>query len=200
MAEFGGIEHLIHDYGYAAVAGGILLENFGLPLPGETLLIGGALAAAKGTLGITPLLIFAWAAAVVGNSVGWALGYYGGHKLVVRYGTRFGITAPRLVRVEAAFKRYGDYLIVLARFVVVLRQLSGIAAGTLEMGWWRFSVLNAVGAALWVGSWGLGVYFLGTRLLHFLHEAGGRIAPVLIAAAVIIAIAAALHFFWTKRG
>lgn len=199
MAEFGFLEHLVRDYGYAAVAGGLLLENFGLPVPGETLLIGGAVAAAAGRLDIVMLLPLAWAGAFAGNTIGWAIGRYGGHHLVVRYGSRVGITAAHLERVEAAFDRYGDYVVVFARFIVLLRQLSGIAAGTLGMGWLRFALLNATGAAIWVLWWGLATYFFGAGILDFMHKAG-RIEPVLLAAGAILLLAAALYWHRRRRG
>ena len=199
MSFFGGVEHYIHDYGYLAVSGGLLLENFGLPVPGETLLISGAIAAAHGTLDITILLLLAWAGAVVGQTIGWAIGYYGGHRLVVKHGSRVGITAAKLARVEALFDRYGDYIIVLARFVVVLRQLNGIVAGTLEMGWARFLLLNAVGAALWVGWWGLLAYWLGQSVLDFIRSAG-RIEPMLLALAGLVLAAVAALIVWRRRG
>jgi membrane protein DedA with SNARE-associated domain len=198
VAHIGGLEHLVHEYGYAAVAGGILLENFGLPLPGELLLISGALAAAEGALHIAPLLVLAWAAAVVGNGIGWAIGYYGGHRLLVRYGARLGITAARLQRVEAAFDRWGDYAVVFARFVVVLRQLSGIVAGMLAMRWQRFILLSAAGAALWVLWWGLATYFFGTRVLQYLRSAG-RIEPLLLAVAALTLFGVALRLRWKRR-
>jgi membrane protein DedA with SNARE-associated domain len=194
----GGLEHFVREYGYAAVAGGILLENFGLPTPGEVLLITGAIAAASGTLDIVPLLLFAWGAAVAGNAIGWALGRYGGHRLLVRYGARIGVTPLRLKRVEAAFDRFGDWVVVFARFIVVLRQLTGIVAGTLEMRWLRFLLLTAAGAALWVLWWGLATYFFGAGVMEFLHRAG-RIEPVLIAAAAIVLVALVLRFRWNRR-
>jgi membrane protein DedA with SNARE-associated domain len=200
VSFFGGVEHTIHDYGYLAVSGGLVLENFGLPVPGETLLISGAIAAAQGTLDIWILLLLAWAAAVLGQTIGWAIGYWGGHRLVAKHGGRVGITADQLARVERYFDRYGGFVIIFARFVVVLRQLNGIVAGTLEMGWARFLLLNAVGAALWVGWWGLLAYWLGHRVLEFVRDIG-RIEPVLIAlAALVLAVVAARIIRRRRRG
>jgi membrane protein DedA with SNARE-associated domain len=170
---FASVHAAIAHYGYAAVGVGILLEDFGLPTPGETLLISGAIVASRGTLHIWPLLLLAWAGAVVGDNIGYVIGLSGGHRLMLRYGGRIGITAERLKIVEKYFARYGSVVILFARFFVVLRQFNGIVAGTLQMPWWRFLALNAVGAALWVGFWGGLTYVLGKRfhlLLHHIHE------------------------------
>jgi membrane protein DedA with SNARE-associated domain len=180
------------DYGYATVAGGLFLEHFGLPLPGETLLIGAAVLAARGDLDIGLLLACAWLAATLGNAVGFAIGRYGGHRLVLRYGGRVGITKARLGEVEAFFDRYGDFVLIGARFVVLLRQLSGIAAGTLEMRWGRFMLLNALGAALWVGWWGIVSYWLGERVFAFISGLAGI-------EYALLAIAAAAALVWALR-
>jgi len=198
MSLWGQIASSVGTYGYAAVAAGLLLEHFGLPLPGETLLIAAALLAAQGSLDIVPLLALAWAAATLGNMIGYAIGRYGGQRLVLTYGGRVGITPARLARVEQFFDRYGDYVLIGARFIVLLRQLSGIAAGTLSMPWRRFLLFNAIGAALWVGWWGLMSYWLGQAVFDFLHGLG-RIERVLLILAACIAVAAAVRIYWQRR-
>jgi len=171
----------VGDYGYAAVMFGLVAENLGLPLPGETLLITGAALASRGTLDIWLLLPLAWAAAVVGNTIGFLIGRTGGQRLLIRYGDRLGITHARLVRVEGFVQHYGALVIIFARFIVVARQLSGIAAGSLNMNWLRFTIYNAIGAALWVGFWGLLAYWLGGHVFSYLSELVDT-EPVLLSA------------------
>jgi membrane protein DedA with SNARE-associated domain len=197
---FGEIERVVGDYGYLAVALGILLEDFGLPTPGETMLITGAILASGGALNIYLLLPLAWLGAVVGDNIGYVIGYYGGHRLMLRYGARIGITEDRLKQVERFFERYGGWVIVFARFVVVLRQFNGIVAGTLEMPWPRFFIYNAIGAALWVGCWGGATYWLGRRLFDYLRSFGwsGRLMLALAAIAAV-AILAQLWWHWRAR-
>jgi membrane protein DedA with SNARE-associated domain len=194
----GEIEHYVRDYGYLAVSLGILLEDFGLPTPGETLLILGAILAADGHLSIYWLLPLAWAAAVIGDNIGFAIGATGGHLLMVRYGRRLGITAERLQRVEAFFARYGPVVIVFARFVVGLRQFNGIVAGTLEMHWLRFLVLNAIGAALWVAFWGLAAFWLGKSIFVYLREFHA-LEPVAAAVLAALLLGGAGYLWWRRR-
>lgn len=195
---FSHVHHAIEHYGYVAVALGILLEHFGLPTPGETLLISGSIAASRGLLNIYVLLFVAWLAGVVGNSVGYLIGFSGGHRLIVRYGSRIGITDARLKQVEGFFARFGDFVIVFARFVPVLRQFSGIVAGTLEMPWWRFAILNAVGCALWVGVWGVLAYTLGKRF-YVIWRKLGPYQPYLYAAVGIVVVLALIYVYWRSR-
>jgi membrane protein DedA with SNARE-associated domain len=156
-------------WGYGAVAFAVGIEGFGIPAPGQTLLIAAAVeSAAHPKLRIGWVLVAAFAAAVFGNSVGYWIGRWGGRAWV----HRFPGAAAHLHRVEAGFERWGPWLILFARFVEGARQLNGIAAGVLEMPWWRFTLLNCLGAALWVGAWGLGAYYLDAHrhgLLAFLH-------------------------------
>jgi membrane protein DedA with SNARE-associated domain len=193
---FAGVGHYIEQYGYAAVAIGILLEDFGLPTPGETLLITAAIGASTGALNIYLLLLFAWIGAVIGDNIGYAIGRYGGHHLMVRFGGRIGITEERLAHVEEFFDRYGGWVIVFARFVVILRQFNGIVAGTLGMHWLHFLALNALGAALWVGFWGMLAYWLGKGVMTYVDELH-QYMPELAAMAAILIIGGA-YFLWRR--
>jgi membrane protein DedA with SNARE-associated domain len=182
----------LNRYGYAAVFGVLLLESFGLPLPGEAMLIAGAALAAEGELRLLPLLACAWLAAVLGDNIGFAIGHFGGRRLLVGHGARIGITESRLGRVETFFRRYGGQVVLVARFFALLRQLNGIVAGSVGMSWWRFLAYNAVGAALWVGAWGVGVYTVGERfgtLAPWVHRLGYLfvgMAALVLAAGIIV--------------
>jgi membrane protein DedA with SNARE-associated domain len=182
----------LHRYGYAAVFGALLLESFGLPLPGEAMLIAGAALAAEGELHLLPLLASAWLAAVLGDNIGFAIGHFGGRRLIVRHGARIGITESRLAAVEMFFQRYGGGVVLVARFFALLRQLNGIVAGSLGMSWWRFLAYNAVGAALWVGAWGMGVYTIGERLgalapwVHRLGYLAIGVTALVLAAGIVV--------------
>jgi membrane protein DedA with SNARE-associated domain len=195
---FGELQRVIGDYGYWAVAIGILLEDFGLPTPGETLLITGAILASAGALNIYLLLFVSWLGAVIGDNIGYLIGRTGGHRLMIRYGARFGVTDARLKQVEAFFDRYGAWVIVFARFVLVLRQFNGIVAGTLEMHWLRFLILNAVGAALWVVFWGMLSFWLGKGILVYVHELH-VLAPLFAVIAALLVAAGGAYLWWRHR-
>jgi len=142
------VHQYIRDYGYLAVFIGIFLEDFGLPVPGETLLVTAAAVAGQEGLNIWLIAGFAWVGAVLGDNVGFLIGRSGGRALLVHYGRHIGITAERLTKVERFVERHGAEVIVVARFVVIARQLNGIAAGSLGMHWLRFLAFSCIGAAL----------------------------------------------------
>ncbi|HUN48314.1 MAG TPA: DedA family protein [Stellaceae bacterium] len=189
-------QRYIAEYGYSAIFLGLFLESFGLPTPGESLMIAGALLASAGKLDIYWLLTICWVAAVAGDNIGYAIGAKGGRLLVLRYGPRFRIRHEHIERVEGFFHRHGGAVVLFARFVVVLRQLNGIVAGTMGMSWWHFLFYNALGAALWVGFWGTLAYWLGKRF-HLLLDAVSTAEPFAVAAAIVTA-AIVLTYFWIR--
>jgi membrane protein DedA with SNARE-associated domain len=161
---------LLDHYGYLAVALIVLIESFGPPLPGETVIIAASIYAGAGTLNIWAVGVIAFSAAVVGDNIGFVIGRRGGRALIDRYGRYIGATPERFEKAEAFFVRHGYWIVVVARFVEGLRQLNGIIAGTVAMPWLRFLAANAVGALLWVSLWTLGPYFFAGFFRHVLHK------------------------------
>lgn len=181
----------LEHYGYFAVFFTVLLESFGIPLPGQTVIIAGGLLAAKGEMHIVPLVLIAWGAAVAGDNIGYAIGRFGGRRLIVHHGGRIGLREAHLQRVERVFARYGGGIVVAARFFDVLRQLNGVVAGLSGMRWLLFFLFNALGATLWVGAWGVGAYVLGQHmavaLAVFHHYAPYVIGVSLVGVVVLLA-------------
>lgn len=161
---FKTIEPYLQHYGYWAVFIGVMLEDFGVPAPGETVLIAGALFAGTGNLKVQWVAIFGLLGAVTGDNLGYAIGYYGGRKLIVKYGRYIFLNEKRVRKVEAFFARHGGKVVTIARFIEGLRQFNGIVAGASKMHWWRFLFFNIMGAALWVGTWVTVAYFFGAQL------------------------------------
>jgi membrane protein DedA with SNARE-associated domain len=200
------VEHLFSDvrpyidqYGYWAIFAGVLLDDFGIPVPGEAMLIAGALmAGSAGTMSIVPLLATAWAAAVIGDNLAYALGRFAGRRLVLKYGHMLFVTPRRLRRVENFYERYGGHVVIIARFLTLLRQLNGIVAGIGNMPWWTFLAYNALGAALWAGFWGLLSFWLGERT----HSLAGALAPAgpLAALAGLVAVLALAVLSLRRKG
>jgi membrane protein DedA with SNARE-associated domain len=155
------IEPWITAYGAIALFAIVYLESFGAPLPGETALIAASLLAVRGDLPIITVVAGAWSGAVLGDSTGYLIGRLCGTPLLLRFGPTIGLTAERFERVAGQVKRFGFVAVLLARFVIVLRQLNGLVAGALSMPLIRFVPANIVGAGLWVGVWALGPYLFG---------------------------------------
>jgi len=147
------LEPALNEFGYAAVVGLVLIEDFGVPVPGETVLILASVYAGTGRLNIVLVALLGFIGAVLGDNIGFAVGHFGGRRLVDRYGRYIFLTPERVERATALLERHGGKVIVVARFIEGLRQANGIIAGTSGMHWARFLAFNALGAALWVGVW-----------------------------------------------
>jgi len=141
----------ITDYGYWAVGISLLLENAGIPLPGETiLLLASFLAYSQDELQLPYIILVAVCAATLGDNLGYAIGYRGGRPLLDRYRHVFRIRPATIERGERLFDEYGSATIFFARFIFGLRVIAGPLAGVLRMPWKRFAVFNFLGAVLWV--------------------------------------------------
>ncbi|MGH7126012.1 MAG: DedA family protein, partial [Stellaceae bacterium] len=193
----GEAQRYVSDYGYTAVFLGVFLESFGLPTPGESLMIAGALLASRGQLNIYWVLLLCWVATTAGGHIGYIIGKTGGRPLVLKYGSRVRIKHEHIERVEGFFDRHGGAVVLFARFVVVLRQLNGIVAGIVGMNGWHFLAYNAAGAALWVGFWAGLAYYLGRRF-HGILAWVSSLEPIVVIIAVA-AIAVALIYLWRHQ-
>lgn len=183
---FASLAPTLDHYGYLAVAGFVLVEDFGVPVPGETILIAAAVYAGAGQLNVIVVALIAFAAAVVGDNIGYALGRWGGRRLVLRFGRYVLLTEKRLDAAERWFDRHGDKVVVVARFIEGLRQANGWIAGITGMRWARFAVFNAIGAALWVGVWVSVGYVSGSHIDTVYAVIRRYLIYVVIAAAVVL--------------
>jgi membrane protein DedA with SNARE-associated domain len=177
----------LEHYGLWAIALFVLIEDFGIPVPGETVLIAGAVFAGSGRLNIVAVGVVGFLAAVVGDNIGYAIGRFGGRALVERWGRHVFLTKERLDKAERFFHRHGGKIIVVARFIEGLRQANGIIAGISGMRWLKFLACNALGAALWVGTWVSVGYFAGQHITTIYNAITNYSLYAAIAAVVVIA-------------
>jgi membrane protein DedA with SNARE-associated domain len=178
----GSLPHLIHLDGTWVVAGLIMLECLGLPVPGETALISAAIyAGTTHRLGIGSVLLAAGGAAILGSTLGFWIGRAAGYPLALRYGGYIGLTERRLKLGQYMFMRHGGKIVFLSRFIAILRALAAFLAGANRMEWGRFMLFNITGAVLWAGAFGTAAYTLGTQV----HRLEG---PIGIGAGVVIGV------------
>jgi membrane protein DedA with SNARE-associated domain len=186
---------LVH-YGYWAVAAVLLLENAGVPAPGETvLLLASFLAYSQRELQLPWIILVGTLAATMGDNLGYALGSYGGRPLLERYLKVLRVSDAGVARGEKLFQRYGSITILFSRFVFGMRVFAGPLAGTLRMRWKSFAVFNLLGAALWVSTISLAGYLFGGRwrlLIYYMKRFDQVLAVVFILFAVIV--------WWRNRG
>jgi membrane protein DedA with SNARE-associated domain len=185
---FGHVQPLLEHYGYLGVGGMLFLEDFGVPVPGEIMLIAAAVFAGAGQMNIAVVFVVAVLAAVIGDNIGFIVGRFGGRPLAERFGRYVFLTPERLEKAENYFNAHGGKVVTIARFIDGLRQINGLLAGIAGMHWLKFLGYNALGAVLWVGTWcGLG-YLAGENIVEIYDTFEGYKWYVIGALAVVIAI------------
>ena len=153
MAEwlFELLRRHFQEWGYWTVVIALLLENAGVPVPGETILLFASfLAYSEQELRLPYIILAGTIACTMGDNIGYAIGYRGGRPLLERYKHIFHIPQRTIRRGEALFARHGHVTIFFARFIFGMRIIAGPLAGVLRMPWKQFAVFNFLGAATWV--------------------------------------------------
>jgi membrane protein DedA with SNARE-associated domain len=187
------VDGWLSTYGYLVVFLLVMIESLGIPVPGETVLIGAALyAGTTHKLEIWWIILIASAAAIIGDNIGFAIGRYGGAKLLLRYGHKIHLDEKRLKLGIWVFRRHGGKVVFWGRFVSILRTYAAFLAGTNNMSWLRFLVFNAAGGITWATVFGIAYYEFGSTL----KSLSTTIDIVLGAAGTLILVGFAV---WTKR-
>src|SRR5262249_2307515 len=143
------IEHYMLLYGYWAVFFGVMLENAGLPVPGETILLVAGYFSFAGIFRAPVVMLVAATGAVVGDNIGFAIGHYFGRGFLLRVGRFFFLTPKRIEHMENYFAKHGNKTILVARFITGLRVFAALLAGASKMPWRVFVIYNVLGAILW---------------------------------------------------
>lgn len=183
------------NYGYWAVGAALLLENTGVPVPGETiLLLASFLAYSQHELRLPWIIAVATVAATIGDNLGFTLGYYGGRQLLERYQSVFRIRKATLLKGESLFERYGALTVFFARFVFGMRIIAGPMAGVLRMPWRKFLLFNFLGAVVWVTVISGAGYLFGRHWEHLQENVKRFDVIVAICVALVLAV-----LWWRSR-
>jgi len=183
------------QYGYWVVFFGVMLENAGVPVPGETILLAAGFFAALGHFNIAMVMAIACLGAVLGDNAGYFIGRKLGRATLLRYGRYVGLTPKRLAMFETFFERHGNKTILVARFITGLRVFAALLAGAARMQWRTFALYNFLGAVLWSIAITLAGYFFG-HSWDLLKEWIGALGAGALAAIVVIGL---VFLFIRKR-
>lgn len=188
MEEFlrGTVSLWVAQWGYMAVFVGIMMENAGVPLPGETIIVVASVFASQGILNVWDVYFAAVAGAVIGPNFGYYVGRRGGQPVVQRMARLLRLSEEDLQAAEARFNQRSDLAIFLGRFVAFLRIFAGPIAGVLKMPFPRFFFFNALGAIVWAAVIVGAAYFLGENVRFLLRNVGLTLLGVLLIAAAYL--------------
>jgi membrane protein DedA with SNARE-associated domain len=172
----------------------VLLESFGIPLPGETALIAFGVLASQGHYSIVEVIAVAAAAAIIGDNLGyWLIGRLGGRRLFERWGPLRRYSHRVLPTAERLMAKHGGKTVFFGRFITVLRFTAAWVAGIGRMHWWKFLFWNAAGGICWATAVGLVAYYAGGAAADAIQRYG-------LYAAIGIVVAVLIAFFLTHSG
>ncbi|MEU2910170.1 DedA family protein [Streptomyces massasporeus] len=170
---------------YALVGLVIGLESLGIPLPGEIILVSSALLASQhGEIDPVVLGASATAGAIIGDSIGYAIGRKGGRPLLAWLGNKFPkhFSEGHIATAERSFEKWGMWTVFFGRFVALLRIFAGPLAGVLRMPYWKFLIANVLGGIVWAGGTTAVIYYVGIVAESWLKRFSwlGLVAAVLV--------------------
>ena len=191
------IQEFAQSYGYWAVFVGILLENFGIPLPGETLTLVGGFLAGSDELNYWLVLVDAVTGAVIGGICGYWIGRLGGWSLLVQAGKIFRISEDRLVSIKDQFSENAGKTVFFGRFFALLRIFASPLAGIAEMPFGKFLVYNLAGASAWASVMVTLAFFAGK--IVSLEQLVAWVSQFAILALLILVLVIILPIWWESR-
>ncbi len=167
LAHLTNFQEIIRTGGYIGLALIVFAETgllVGFFLPGDSLLVtAGLVCALENTLNIWVLNLLLIAAAIIGDTVGYWIGYHVGPRLFNKEDSLF-FKKSHILRTKAFYEKYGSKTIVLARFVPIVRTFAPTVAGVAQMNYKKFLTYNVLGGLGWVLSMTSIGYFLGRSI------------------------------------
>lgn len=186
-------------YGYWVVFFGVMVENIGFPIPGETVLLFAGFLAYQGKIQILPAILTAIAGATTGASGGFLLGRYGGPSVVNRFLRHFPRFAKRYDDAQKMFLKHGHWAVFGARFITGLRIFAGILAGVLRMPFSIFLFFSFAGAVCWALVIGYAGFLFGSswgRLVKFVSRMDRIALATIVSCAVVLIL---IHRFRRRK-
>jgi membrane protein DedA with SNARE-associated domain len=178
--------HFLTHHGLPILFAVVLIESFGIPLPGETALIAFGVLAAQGHYSIALVIAIAAAGAIVGDNLGyWLIGRLGGRALFRRWRWLNQYSDRVLPRAEALMQRHGGKTVFFGRFVSILRYTVAWVAGLSRMQWSRFLFWNAAGGIVWAAAVGLTAYYAGQAAAGAIQRYGLYAAAIVIVVVIV---------------
>jgi len=170
------------SYGYWVIFFGVMLENGGVPVPGETVLLFAGFLAHQGQINLERAILTGIAGATLGDTAGYCLGRYGGQSFIEKYCKRLGFFARHFDRAQKHYLKHGQWAVFVARFITGLRMFSGLLAGSFNMPYLRFLAFDFSGAVIWATAISCIGFFFGSnwdRVVHWVKEFNWMVLSVL---------------------
>ena len=195
---FQTLSEVFSEYGYWVVFFGVMLENAGIPIPGETVLLFAGFLAYHGKIDLFPSILVAIAGATLGDSMGFLIGHFGGRPFVDRFIRRFPVIRKSFDHSQALFLKYGQWAVFTGRFITGLRMFAGIIAGLFRMPYLRFLFFNFTGATIWVIAI-IYVGFLFGNSWQLVEQHFLKVNEFVMAAVLVAVLIGVISYYFKKK-
>lgn len=182
----------IDQLGYFGVVLLMAIESAAIPLPSEVIMPFSGFLVEGGRFTLFGLAMAGAVGSIVGSIVTYALGYYGGRPLILKYGRYVLITEHDLALTESFFQRFGRFSVLIGRMLPIVRTFISIPAGIGKVAFWPFVIYAFIGSFIWS-------YFLawlGLRLGEDWHTLETYFRKFDLAIGIVIA---AVIIYWIRR-
>ncbi len=191
--------HLVHTYGYLVIFLAVTAECLGVPFPGDTVMIAGAVWAGAGHLDIALVILVGSLGAVIGDNIGYAIGRYAGTWVVTRLFPILPFLARWVRLAQRFFARHGGKTIFIARFIAALRITVSFVAGLSRYRWRRFFTFNLAGGVAWATSYSLVAFLIGRTFGRYTDQISYAGLLVAVIGAVAVLLLFTLGQRWLER-
>ncbi|MBD2664742.1 DedA [Richelia sinica FACHB-800] len=191
------IQEIAQSYGYWAIFLGILLENLGIPLPGETVTLVGGFLAGSEELNYWLVLSDAVAGAVIGGTCGYWIGRFGGWTFLLQVGKVFRISEARLLSIKEQFSENAAKAVFFGRFFALLRIFAAPLAGIAEIPFGKFLIYNFAGASVWASVMVTLAFFAGKIIS--LEQLVAWVSQFALLALLILIVVIVVPIWWESR-
>jgi membrane protein DedA with SNARE-associated domain len=147
----GYITKLIDWGGYLSVTILMTMESMVFPVPSEAVMPFAGFLVAEGKMTLLGAVVFSTIGSIIGSSISYVAGYYGGKPFVKKFGKYVFLNQHHLDTSEKFFNKYGEITILVCRFIPIVRHLISIPAGFARMNVVKFLIFTIVGAGIWNG-------------------------------------------------
>ncbi|HXH48078.1 MAG TPA: DedA family protein, partial [Terriglobia bacterium] len=195
---FQTLSEVFSRYGYWVVFFGVMLENAGIPVPGETVLLFAGFLAYHGKIELLPSILVAIAGATLGDSTGFLIGHFGGRPFVDRFIRRFPVVRKSFDHSQTLFLKYGQWAVFTGRFITGLRMFAGIIAGLFRMPYLRFLFFNFTGATIWVIAI-IYVGFLFGNSWQLVEQHFLKVNEFVMAAVLVAVLIGVISYYFKKK-
>lgn len=194
---FQTLSQFFSTYGYWVILFGVMLENAGIPIPGETVLLFAGFLAYHGKIGLVPSILVAIAGATIGDSIGFLIGHFGGRPFVNRFVRWFPVIRKSFDHSQALFLKYGQWAVFTGRFITGLRMFAGILAGLFRMRYRRFLTFNFSGAVVWA----IAVTYVGFLFGNSWNRVQRHLLEIneIVMAAVLVAVLIGVTSYYLRK-